>query len=381
MIQRYIFTNKRICELLNEYQKIYKSSPKENRERLDYKVWSYLRDEATNGIRLEFGDPCVLYDVNNNKPICGLALNHPFVKLLKENCGLFSSPTKQKEEEKDMAVIVDLASSNCSNSTTAKLAWSNDFVSTSGWGVDSTNSIQMNVDENNFHIGTKSIKEVIEEVIDNHNKNEKENKTMKGFNFNFGPCTNDNVRMSAYGLAVKNGNDEWVSYDVNGDQIINVDLLNFDGRKYMFKMPVAIKDIAVGDIVVHNHVPMFVISITDGIFVVDPRAGEEKKILPTHSPFGFDFMTKVVSIFSAFTSTPTPESPFGNFLPFMFAGEGNDIDPMMLMLMMQSNGGNEMFSNPMMLYFLCGDKMKDNSMLPLMFLMNQNQPAKDKNRK
>jgi hypothetical protein len=126
---------------------------------------------------------------------------------------------------------------------------------------------------------------------------------------------------------------------------------------------------------------MFVISITDGIFVVDPRAGEEKKILPTHSPFGFDFMTKVVSIFSAFASTPTPESPFGNFLPFMFAGEGNDIDPMMLMLMMQNNGGNEMFSNPMMLYFLCGDKMKDNSMLPLMFLMNQNQSTKDKNRK
>ena len=50
---------------------------------------------------------------------------------------------------------------------------------------------------------------------------------MKGFKFDFGPCTNDNVRMSTYGLAVKNGNDEWVSYDPNSDQIINVDLLNF----------------------------------------------------------------------------------------------------------------------------------------------------------
>ena len=221
-----------------------------------------------------------------------------------------------------------------------------------------------------------TLDELIDEKIDaklNNNEKEKDD-MMKGFNFDFGPCTGDNVRMSMYGLAVKNGNGEWVSYNASTKQIVNVDILNFDGGKYMFKMPVAIKDIAVGDIIIHNRVPMFVtkVSAEGGVVTaVDARAGEEKKILPTTSPFGFNFVTKVVSMFTAFESTPTPDAPFGNFLPFMLMGEDNkEIDPLMIMMMMQGNGGTNMFNNPMMMYFLCGDKMKDN-MLPLMFMMNQ----------
>lgn len=223
----------------------------------------------------------------------------------------------------------------------------------------------------------KTLEEIVDERIEVrlNKKEEKEKESMiKGINFDFGPCTNDNVRMSMYGLAVKNGNGEWVSYNASTKQIVNVDILNFDGGKYMFKIPVAIKDIAVGDIIIHNRVPMFVTQVSNegnAVTAVDARAGEEKRVLPTTSPFGFNFVTKVVSMFTAFESTPTPDAPFGNFLPFMLMGEDNkEIDPLMLMMMMQGNGGANMFSNPMMLYFLCGDKMKDN-MLPLMMMMNQ----------
>ena len=223
----------------------------------------------------------------------------------------------------------------------------------------------------------KTLKELVDERVEVklNEKEEKEKDSMiKGINFDFGPCTNDNVRMSMYGLAVKNGNGEWVSYNASTKQIVNVDILNFDGGKYMFKMPVAIKDIAVGDIIIHNRVPMFVTKVSNegnAVTAVDARAGEEKRVLPTTSPFGFNFVTKVVSMFTAFESTPTPDAPFGNFLPFVLMGEDNkEIDPLMLMMMMQGNGGANMFSNPMMLYFLCGDKMKDN-MLPLMMMMNQ----------
>lgn len=234
---------------------------------------------------------------------------------------------------------------------------------------------RVSITDNHTNV-VKTFNELIDEKIDtklNNNEKEKDG-MMKGFNFDFGPCTGDNVRMSMYGLAVKNGNGEWVSYNASTKQIVNVDILNFDGRKFMFKMPVAIKDIAVGDIVIHNKVPMFVIGVGEengAVIAVDVRAGEEKKILPTTSPFGFNFVTKVVSMFTAFENTPTPDAPFGNFLPFMFMGEDDtsDIDPLMIMMMMQ-NGGTNVFSNPMMMYFLCGDKMKDN-MLPLMLMMNQ----------
>ena len=209
----------------------------------------------------------------------------------------------------------------------------------------------------------------------NENKNDEGEKTkMKGFNFDFGPCTNDQVRMSMYGLAIKNASGEWVSY--NDGQVVNVDVLNFDGAKYMFKMPVAVKDIAVGDIVIHNRVPMFVESVENGIHVVDIRAGEKKEILPTTNMFGFNFVTKIVSLFNAFQSSPTPDQPFGNMLPFLMLngedGKTMDSDTMLMFMMMQNqNGSANIFANPMMLYFLMKDK-GGNDILPLMLMMNQN---------
>lgn len=208
----------------------------------------------------------------------------------------------------------------------------------------------------------------------NENKNDEGEKTkMKGFNFDFGPCTNDQVRMSMYGLAIKNASGEWVSY--NDGQVVNVDVLNFDGAKYMFKMPVAVKDIAVGDIVIHNRVPMFVESVENGIHVVDIRAGEKKEILPTTNMFGFNFVTKIVSLFNAFQSSPTPDQPFGNMLPFLMLngedGKSVDSDIMLMFMMMQNqNGSANVFANPMMLYFLMKDK-GGNDILPLMLMMNQ----------
>ena len=210
---------------------------------------------------------------------------------------------------------------------------------------------------------------------ENVNKNDEGEKTkMKGFNFDFGPCTNDQVRMSMYGLAIKNASGEWVSY--NDGQVVNVDVLNFDGAKYMFKMPVAVKDIAVGDIVIHNRVPMFVESVENGIHVVDIRAGEKKEILPTTNMFGFNFVTKIVSLFNAFQSSPTPDQPFGNMLPFLMLngedGKSMDSDTMLMFMMMQNqNGSANVFANPMMLYFLMKDK-GGNDILPLMLMMNQN---------
>ena len=209
----------------------------------------------------------------------------------------------------------------------------------------------------------------------NENKNDEGEKTkMKGFNFDFGPCTNDQVRMSMYGLAIKNASGEWVSY--NDGQVVNVDVLNFDGAKYMFKMPVAVKDIAVGDIVIHNRVPMFVESVENGIHVVDIRAGEKKEILPTTNMFGFNFVTKIVSMFNAFQSSPTPDQPFGNMLPFLMLnsedGKSMDSDTMLIFMMMQNqNGSTNIFASPMMLYFLMKDK-GGNDILPWMLMMNQN---------
>ena len=83
----------------------------------------------------------------------------------------------------------------------------------------------------------------------------KENKNMNMFNFDFGPVNSNSVRMSMYGLAVKNKDGKYVSYNASTDEIVDVDVLNFDGAKFLYKIPVAIKDVAIGDIVIHQRAP------------------------------------------------------------------------------------------------------------------------------
>lgn len=211
-------------------------------------------------------------------------------------------------------------------------------------------------------------------TFNNNVDDKKGNKKMKAFNFDFGPCTTDNIRMSMYGLAVKNANGTWVSYNPESKEIIDVDIFNFDGGKFLYKMPVAIKDVKVGDIVIHNRKAMFVIDVSEtGMTAIDPQAGEEKKILLTKSPFGFNFATKVVSLFNMTSDAPTPDAPFGNMLPFLMMSENSgefDMNTMLMLSMMGGQGGMDFSKNPMMMYFLMKDSKNADDLLPLMFMGN-----------
>lgn len=211
-------------------------------------------------------------------------------------------------------------------------------------------------------------------TFNNNVDNKKGNNKMKAFNFDFGPCTNDNIRMSMYGLAVKNANGTWVSYNPESKEIIDVDIFNFDGGKFLYKMPVAIKDVKVGDIVIHNRKAMFVIDVSEaGMTAIDPQAGEEKKILLTKSPFNFNYATKVVSLFNMTSNAPTPDAPFGNMLPFLMLSENSgefDMNTMLMLSMMGGQSGMDFSKNPMMMYFLMKDSKNADDLLPLMFMGN-----------
>lgn len=227
----------------------------------------------------------------------------------------------------------------------------------------------------NDYIDDRINKVLNEQNTFNNNVDDKKgNKKMKAFNFDFGPCTTDNIRMSMYGLAVKNANGTWVSYNPESKEIIDVDIFNFDGGKFLYKMPVAIKDVKVGDIVIHNRKAMFVIEVAEtGITAIDPQAGEEKKILLTKSPFGFNFATKVVSLFNMTSDAPTPDAPFGNMLPFLMMSENSgefDMNTMLMLSMMGGQGGMDFSKNPMMMYFLMKDSKNADDLLPLMFMGN-----------
>ena len=251
--------------------------------------------------------------------------------------------------------------SNCNDWTTATSISSNFYEK----------QPTVEITEKGLKVNGQSLNEVIDEALCN-SINRKENDSMTNLfkNFDFGSCENDNVKMSMYGIAVKNANGTWVSYDPKTESVVDVDILNFDA-KYLYKMPVAIKDVAVGDTVIHNRKPMFVTKVDDGkLLVIDPAAGEEKVVLLTKSMFGFDFVTKVVNLFGNCFNSASEDQPFGNMLPLMMLADGGKENDM-LPLVFAMGGGKFDMSNPMMLYFLTKDNKADN-MLPLMFAMNGN---------
>ena len=201
------------------------------------------------------------------------------------------------------------------------------------------------------------IKERTIHMIDNMNTENKSATTSasrRGFNLNldFGPM-NEGVAFSPYGLAVRNSKGEFYTYNPETAQTIDVTGFTFDFKGMIYRMPVAVKDIKVGDMIIHKHKPMFLTSIDNtNIEVIDILDSEVKSIIPTTNLFGFNFVTKIVSLVNFGGGAPSLDQPFGNIMPMMIAsavlGDSNDEGSMfenmdmgkLFMLNMMTNGSN-----------------------------------------
>lgn len=224
----------------------------------------------------------------------------------------------------------------------------------------------IDLNPNDIRINGGSLEEYIEKTVNNNKKEEENNKMMK---FDFGPV-DSSVHMSLYGMAIKNASGTYVAYDVKTGSIMDVDIINFEGaNKFMYKMPVALSAVQIGDVIVHSKHPMFVSEVdieTNRMVAVDIYDGEEKVIVPTQSPFGFSFITKVVSLFN-FAGTADASNPFGNMLPFLLMSDSKSTDKdNLLPLLFMMNGNTDMAQNPMMMWALMGNRTNDPMMLALM---------------
>ena len=207
--------------------------------------------------------------------------------------------------------------------------------------------------------------------------NIKENKTMtitnstslsKSLNLDIGSCEKDNVKMSPYGLAVKNAQGVWVSYDAKTGSIMDVEILNFDCGKFLFKIPVALDQITAGDVIIHNRAPLFVKAVKEGaVEAVDIVSGSVQVVLPVKNMFNFNFVTKIISLIDFSNAGATKDNPFGNLVPFMRLAEGNSSGNDLLPLLLMNGGMNGLdMSNPLMLYALCGSGSNGSDLLPIM---------------
>ena len=217
--------------------------------------------------------------------------------------------------------------------------------------------------------------EIKKQVLDEINKKEvnKMSEMSKVFNFDFGPVNDNHYRMSPDGLAIDTSKNGWIAYDSLSGELINVEIFNFSIKNLLYKMPAAIETLNIGDIIIHSSRPVFVKGINkDGtIKVISYDGAVVMDILPIKSPFGFSFVTKIVSLIDFSQIKADSKNPFGNMLPFLMMGdrEGEDLDFLPFLMM---NQGQDFMNNPMMMYALMsGNKGNNKDLLLMMMLMNQ----------
>lgn len=372
-------------------------------KRIDYNVWRNLKKTSDNwNLNLEYPtvivnwEGCITpYEFKVDDGSIGEYLYNVLNEYQAIECKFKASTSDLSSALKEMGEAAEKAASSIANVTTNK-AWEQaskytedssvtDYY-TSAYGTGLTISDQyddwytvsdntgytnqttpkLHISQDGLYIDGKKLDDIIDEATGASVKR-KENDTMDLFKgFEFGSCENDKVKVSMYGIAVQNATGTWVSYDPNSGKVIDVDILNFNG-KYLYKMPVAIKDVKESDVIIHNRRPMFVTQVEAGkILAIDPAAGEEKIILLTRSPFGFDFVTKIVNVFEGMGGEfkPTEDQPFGNPLMFMMLSDNANTSDLLPFIFMNSQ---ETKFNPLM-FLALRDKNDSDNLLPLLFL-------------
>ena len=342
-----------------------KLCPLDLQKNQDKKIFNFNKEDGSLGAflysSLNLNFPLVDSTDDNKKIINNNEYNYNKILNTKED---WINPVL-KESNIDWSYTPTITSDSLIASTTTTTIASPSLTETN---VIATKPLRLSDWSVNIKDCTSSIDELTTEV----NKCKKEieklkqgrNNSMNMFgNFDFGKVNGDNVRMSMYGIAVKNSAGTWVSYNSNNGEIVDVDIMNFNGSNFMYKVPVALNQVKVGDVVIHNRKPMFIIGIDNNKFTaVDVIAGEEKTVLPTKNMFGFNFITKVIS-FMDFNNEnkPSENNPFGNAWMFMLNSDENmsTEDMLALMMMTSSNGNFNFMNNPMLMMLFASENNND----------------------
>lgn len=222
----------------------------------------------------------------------------------------------------------------------------------------------------------------LETKIENKNKStenvEENNKMFENMtkNLKFGKATD--VRMSIYGPAFESVEHTWVAYDeTTGDYIDVTDLL-MDMDNFCYMMPVGADSVSTGDYIMHlgRWARVLEVDKKSGRMAVEVMFRKEvATIVPTKSPFGFNFYTKLMPLMGNFMTNASKDNPFGMIPMMMMLKSENKNDMLPLMFVMGgANGGMDM-SNPFMLMALAEDNNNSDNVMKYMFMAQAMQSA------
>ena len=167
--------------------------------------------------------------------------------------------------------------------------------------------------------------------------------------FDFGPINDKVVMYSPYGLAFRNSNNQYLTYNPTTKKTTDVTGLTIDLEGLIYKIPVGLNSVKPGDIIIHNGKPICVEGIEDhSVICVDIENSELKTVIPPTNIFGFNYVTKITPLFNLGSANPSEDNPFGNIMPYLLFStlsgtknnSGFDMQTLLLMSMMNNADGN-----------------------------------------
>ena len=176
--------------------------------------------------------------------------------------------------------------------------------------------------------------------------------------FDFGPMIDGTVMYSPYGLAFRNSNNQYLTYNPTTKKTTDVTGLTIDLEGLIYKIPVGLGSVKPGDTIIHNGKPICVETVDgNSITCIDIENSELKTVIPPTNIFGFNYVTKITPLFNLGSANPSEDNPFGNIMPYLLfstlnendssnkSGNGFDIQTLLLMSMMNGNADGNFFGN------------------------------------
>lgn len=171
--------------------------------------------------------------------------------------------------------------------------------------------------------------------------------------FDFGPMIDGSVMYSPYGLAFRNSNNQYLTYNPTTKKTTDVTGLTIDLEGLIYKVPVGLGSVKPGDIIIHNSKPICVETVDgNSITCIDIENSEVKVVIPPTNVFGFNYVTKITPLFNLGSANPSADNPFGNIMPYLLLStlnengaankskNGFDMQTLLLMSMMNNADGN-----------------------------------------
>lgn len=184
----------------------------------------------------------------------------------------------------------------------------------------------------------------------------------------FGFLKSSDVKLSTYGIAVRNTANEYVSYDATNDEIVSVDGLTFDIDNSIMKMPVTVDKLTAGDYILFNNNVIVVKKVSgNDVKGINLRTQTNTTVKYAKSPFGLNYMTKLVTLFNL---NGTQNDTGNMMLPLLLSDTFDKSDMFTVMALGGFMGNGSTGMNPMMMAMMLGDEKDDMSMKDiLMFSM------------